>query len=218
MAPNGNNTVKADNPSSLSGASVGTEEGKVPPAPALPPLDPHPFCEGLTDERLQQRLEFIRSHVAQPIPSPIANFTDPQPAAILLPPQNRGGGVLIGNKYHAAAVQNLVALGVTAVLNCASGGISRLPVDELQESGIQYQFTNVRQDHYKYPILHDLKTGQTSEHFKVAAALYQDIVLNKKGKILFFCVAGQNRSAALAVAVLLLFGNKLEKILPQLGQ
>ena len=178
----------------------------------------HPFCEGLTDQHLQDRLEWMRSHVAKPIPEPIASFTDPQPASILLPPRNRGGGVLIGNKYHAAAVQNLVDLGVTAVLNCASGGISRLPVDELQDSGIQYKFTNVRQDHYNYPILHDLKTGQTSDHFKVAAALYQDVVVQKKGKILFFCVAGQNRSAALAVAVLLLFGNKMERILPKLGE
>jgi len=167
-------------------------------------------------------------------------------------------GVLIGNKHHASDVDHLVELGVTAVLNCASGGISRLPVDELRERGIRYGFTNVRQDDLKYPILHDLLPEQqprplasvpsdcemngngngnrsdldhgheahlsassssssslavsnppelcASQHLKVAKAMYIDEVLRKKGKLLFFCVAGQNRSATLALATLLLRG------------
>ena len=41
-------------------------------------------------------------------------------------------------------------------------------------------------------------------HLKVAKAMYVEEVLQKKGKVLFFCVAGQNRSATLALAVLLL--------------
>eukprot|EP00588_Corethron_pennatum_P022313 CAMPEP_0194320200 /NCGR_PEP_ID=MMETSP0171-20130528/16571_1 /TAXON_ID=218684 /ORGANISM="Corethron pennatum, Strain L29A3" /LENGTH=925 /DNA_ID=CAMNT_0039077681 /DNA_START=45 /DNA_END=2822 /DNA_ORIENTATION=+ len=121
-------------------------------------------------------------------------------------------GVLIGNKYHASDVDNLVKLGVTAVLNCASGGISRLPVNELREKGIRYGFTNVRQDDLRYPILHELLDSPTtsvleaSQHLKVAKAMYIDEVLVKKGKLLFFCVAGQNRSTTLALAALLLRG------------
>jgi protein-tyrosine phosphatase len=128
-------------------------------------------------------------------------------------------GVLIGNKYHASDVDNLVKLGVTAVLNCASGGISRLPVNELREKGIRYGFTNVRQDDLRYPILHELldkkkvddvhpttPTLDASQHLKVAKTMYIDEVLIKKGKLLFFCVAGQNRSATLALATLLLRG------------
>ena len=45
-------------------------------------------------------------------------------------------------------------MNVIAVMNCASGGIARLPVDELKECGIRYAFTNVRQDSFTYPILH----------------------------------------------------------------
>ena len=43
-----------------------------------------------------------------------------------------------------------------------------------------------------------------SMHLKVAKAMYIEEVCKKKGKVLFFCVAGQNRSATLALAVLLL--------------
>ena len=43
-----------------------------------------------------------------------------------------------------------------------------------------------------------------SMHLKVAKGIYVEEVLQKKGKVLFFCVAGQNRSATLALAVLLL--------------
>lgn len=39
----------------------------------------------------------------------------------------------------------LTGLGVTAVLNCASGGIRSLPLDEFEASGIQYEHTNVAQ-------------------------------------------------------------------------
>ena len=88
----------------------------------------------LSPEELESRLTFLRKRVAQPF---VRGFADPQPAVLR-------GGVLIGNKYHAADVPNLVRLGVTAVLNCASGGISRLPVDRMEEQGIRYQFTNGR--------------------------------------------------------------------------
>ena len=146
------------------------------------------------DNHLQARLEMIRQWVAKPIPLPLHEFRDnPEPAFV------ESSSLFIGNKYHASDVEQMRSLGITAVLNCASGGISRLPVEEMEEKGIRYSFTNVRQDHYRYPILHD-KQGNCSQHLKVAKAVYAD-VLEQGGKVLFFCVAGQNRSAALGLAV-----------------
>jgi hypothetical protein len=135
----------------------------------------------LSDEDAQPRIDMIRRLVAQPIPK--QPWADPEPAHI-------EGCVLIGNKYHAADVANLNRLGVTAVLNCASGGISRLPVDKLEESGIQYAFTNVRQDNYTYPILHDAESGDCSKHLEAAKKLYGE-VKQAGGKVLFFCIAGK---------------------------
>ena len=121
-------------------------------------------------------------------------------------------------------------------------GIARLPVDELKENGIRYAFTNCRQDSYTYPILHEKKRakvrpnklenvirGETrseeaivcSQHLDVSNSLFADIRRQNStqgrekpvGNVLFFCVAGQNRSAALAVAVMLLHGKSLEDVL-----
>jgi len=165
---------------------------------------------------LGARFATIRQWIAKPIDlfrDSDGIFRDPIPASVLIETTGEDTGVLIGNKHHASDVDNLVKLGVTAVLNCASGGISRLPVDKLREQGIRYGFTNVRQDDLKYPILHQPLDGkedhsslQASQHMQVAKAMYIDEVLVKKGKLLFFCVAGQNRSATLALATLLLRG------------
>ena len=83
----------------------------------------------LSDDTLKSRLDLIRRLVAKPIDRG-PDFLDPQPALV--------DCVLIGSKNHAADIPNLKRLGVTAVLNCASGGISRLPVDELKDNGIRY--------------------------------------------------------------------------------
>ena len=139
----------------------------------------------LSDSEAQPRLEMLRRYVARPIPQ-MDNWTDPDPGWV------EGSEILIGNKYHASDVKALQQRGVTAVLNCASGGISRLPMDELQEKGIAYQFTNVRQDDPTYPILFDPKTGEPSKHLQVAKSLYSQ-VRNDGGRVMFFCVAGQNR-------------------------
>lgn len=166
------------------------------------------------------RLSLFKKYVAQPIITSSKSheeFSDPYPALLTSSSDtiNKDTGILIGNKYHAADIKYLQECGVTAVLNCASGGISRLPVDELKEKGIRYAFTNVRQDNPTYPILFPHGCPQTcSQHLRVAMTLYQEVVLGKeRGKILFFCVAGQNRSAALALAVLLLYGYELEDLL-----
>ena len=101
------------------------------------------------------RFRTIRHWIAQPIDAlrdEDGIFRDPAPALLQLPTRSEScvgdddTGVLIGNKYHASNVAQLLELGVTAVLNCASGGISHLPIDDLKENGITYHFTNVRQD------------------------------------------------------------------------
>ena len=139
----------------------------------------------LPDEEAQPRLEMIRRYVGKPIPRS-ENWTDPDPAWV------EGSNILIGNRYHASKVDDLVRMGITAVLNCASGGITSLPMDELQARGIAYRFTNVRQDDVAYPILFDHKTGQPSQHLEVAKSVYSE-VRESGGRIMFFCVAGQNR-------------------------
>ena len=124
-------------------------------------------------------------------------------------------------------------------------GIARLPVDELKECGIRYAFTNCRQDSFSYPILHEKKKVKKrpgnlqmmmegnadtteekiicSQHLEVSNSLFADIrrqnstrEKNKPvGNVLFFCVAGQNRSAALAAATMMLHGKALEEILKE---
>ena len=65
----------------------------------------------LNDSDVESRLETFRKHVAKPIP-PTPEWKDPGPACAV-----DDGCVLIGNKYHAADLPNLLKLGVTAVLN-----------------------------------------------------------------------------------------------------
>jgi len=148
---------------------------------------------------MEERLKMVRHLVAQPLPT-----YDPEPGCI-------GEGLLVGNKYHAQDVDTLVRLGVTAVLNCAPMGVRGLPLEAYSANGIEYSFTNVAQDQLSYPILHD-RDGTASEHLEVAQVVYER-VRAAGGKVLFFCVAGQNRSAALAVAVLLFAGASLDEIL-----
>lgn len=193
----------------------------------------------LYGEDLQSRLEIIRQFVARPIPK--QPFEDSSPALIPFQYDGKsheecvsGGGILIGSARHAANIPLLQSMNVVAVLNCASGGIARLPVDELKGVGIRYCFTNCRQDSYSYPILHEKKrpsgneqSGETiicSKHLEVSNALFADIRRqnaihrnngdqSRVGNVLFFCVAGQNRSATLATATLMLHGEKLENVL-----
>jgi hypothetical protein len=157
------------------------------------------------------------------------------------------GGIIIGSARHAANMSLLQSMNVIAVLNCASGGIARLPVSEMEECGISYSFTNCRQDSHTYPILHDkLPTparpdkleisGKVvdeydderlvcSKHLEASNALFAEVrrrnleaAASKDGGsrgqfVMFFCVAGQNRSAVLAMATMLIHGMPLETIL-----
>ncbi|KAL3934898.1 MAG: hypothetical protein SGBAC_009478 [Bacillariaceae sp.] len=170
-----------------------------------------PLLFGIKEKELNSRLKLIRLLVAKPMPiDPETRvFNDPTPAAI--------SSILIGNKYHCCNVDWLVENGVTAVLNCASGGISKLPIDTLREKGIEYQFTNVRRDDIDYPLLHSLSDGECSQHLEIAKSLYAK-TLKTNGKLLLFCVAGQNRSATLGMAVLLLFGHPLEDLLQECAE
>jgi hypothetical protein len=131
-----------------------------------------------------RRLNTIQKWIAQPIDKlrdqETGIFYDPYPALIKIKGGSGGGGVngketkkdeheyndtgvLIGNKYHASDVSNLLKLGVTAVLNCASGGIARLPVDELKSNGIIYGFTNVRQGTFIYVYVFEVFELSSSE-------------------------------------------------------
>jgi len=199
------------------------------------------------EEHLQSRLDVIRQYVSKPIPK--QPWDDNSPALVPfhdddsnINPNSGGGGIIIGGARHAANIPLLKSMNVVAVLNCASGGIARLPVSEMKDCGIRYAFTNVKSDSYTYPILHEKKTipkrpqklenqmnGNTeteerivcSQHLEVSNALFTDIRRQNStkkedepvGNVLFICVAGQNRSAALGVATLLLHGKPMEEIL-----
>lgn len=154
---------------------------------------------GLREEEARGRLEALRRLVAQPAPG-----ADPKPARF-------ADSLLVGSRHHALDVDNLLNLGVTAVLNCAPSGVRMLPCDAYEAKGIQYRSTNVRRDDCNYRILHTAD-GVCSEHLQVAKAFY-DEVAESGGRVLFFCVAGQNRSATLAVAVLMLCGHPLDELL-----
>lgn len=154
---------------------------------------------GIDSSEMEARLKMVRSFVAQPVPE-----RDPGPGLV-------GDCLYVGNKYHAGNVELLTSLGVTGVLNCAPSGIRHLPINAYEQHGIEYAFTNVAQDAHSYPILHD-RVGACSEHLDVAKAFY-DKVRASGGKAFFFCVAGQNRSATLAVAVQVMGGVSLSQVL-----
>ncbi|CAE7854271.1 DSPTP1 [Symbiodinium microadriaticum] len=160
---------------------------------------PLPGFLEISEEAMERKLAMLRRLVAQPI-----NGQDTCPSQV-------GEGLFVGNKRHATDVRTLVSLGVTGAMNCAPTGISSLNLDVYTHHGIAYGYTNVSQDDYSYPILHD-RDGHRSEHLETAKSFY-DRVRQTGGNVLFFCVAGQNRSATLAVAVQILQGKKLEEIL-----
>jgi hypothetical protein len=210
------------------------------------------------EEQLQSRLCVVRKYVSKPIPE--QPWSDDFPAVIPFlhddddddyvdnnNNSSSNGGIIIGSARHAANMSLLQSMNVIAVLNCASGGIARLPVSEMEECGISYSFTNCRQDSHTYPILHDkLPTparpdkleisGKVvdeydderlvcSKHLEASNALFAEVrrrnveaaaskAGGSRGKfVMFFCVAGQNRSAVLAMATMLIHGMPLETIL-----
>mmetsp|Transcript_83958 Transcript_83958/g.175618 ORF Transcript_83958/g.175618 Transcript_83958/m.175618 type:complete len:807 (-) Transcript_83958:264-2684(-) len=154
---------------------------------------------GLNETEIEYRLGIIQELVAKPITS-----KDNDPGMV-------AENLWVGSKHHAAQVDKLVELGITAVLNCASSGVSTVPLDKYRQHGIRYGFTNVKRDDSTYPILHD-EDGVRSPHLDDAKGFYEEVV-KEGGKALFFCVAGQNRSATLAVAVCVLGGMSLQKVL-----
>jgi protein-tyrosine phosphatase len=164
---------------------------------AAPATDADVF--GIDEAKMQAKLQMLRGLVAQPVPA-----EDPEPCVV-------GDGLLVGNKYHVAQPDLLSRLGVTAVLNCASSGVRNLPLDEYEERGIAYHFTNCARDDETYPILHT-RDGVMSAHLKKAQEVYVTARASG-GKALFNCAAGQNRSATLAVAVQVLGGVSLQRVL-----
>lgn len=154
---------------------------------------------GVSAEEVGRRMSIIEAMVAKPFPS-----ADPGPGLF-------GEGIMVGNKYHLADVDLLSRLGITSIFNCAPSGIRNLPRSEYDDMGIKYTSTNVKRDDDQYPILH-CRAGVRSEHLKAALECYRE-AREAGGKVMFACVAGQNRSATLATAVLLLSGTALEEVL-----
>ena len=148
---------------------------------------------------MEAKLAMLRSLVAQPVTT-----EDPKPCVV-------GDSILVGNKFHVTQPALLARLGVTAVLNCAPSGIRNLPLDDYEELGIKYHFTNCARDDENYPILHN-RDGRKSTHLEKAQEVYAEVMASG-GKVLFNCAAGQNRSATLAVAVQVCCGAPLQRVL-----
>lgn len=115
-----------------------------------------------------------------------------------------GRQILCGSVRHATMVPMLRRLGVTHVINCAAGDCS-VPVDELEEVGIEYLPLRCF-DAEGYPIL----KSHLQQVVDFAAPVLEASTLAKgvhstRGKVLLHCVAGRNRSVALAVALVLIF-------------
>ena len=148
---------------------------------------------------MEAKLAMLRSLVAQPVTT-----EDPKPCVV-------GDSILVGNKFHVTQPALLSRLGVTAVLNCAPSGIRNLPLDDYEEMGIKYHFTNCARDDENYPILHN-RDGLKSPHLEKAQEVYAEVRASG-GKVLFNCAAGQNRSATLAIAVQVCCGVPLQQVL-----
>jgi len=116
-----------------------------------------------------------------------------------------GRQVLVGSVRHATMVPMLRRLGVTHVVNCAAGDCS-VPVGEYEEVGIEYMpLRGV--DNEGYPIL----KRHLEQLLQFVGPVLDNSTLAKgrehanKGRVLLHCVAGRNRSVALAVALVLIF-------------
>ena len=114
------------------------------------------------------------------------NLPDNLPAAV-------APRVLVGSVLHATALHLLHSLGVTVVINCASGDC-KVPVAEYAAAGIEYHTIQAR-DAPDYPLL--------SQHYPTIHAILKP-VFEGRGRALVHCVAGRNRSATLAIAAVML--------------
>lgn len=68
----------------------------------------------ITKQALDSRIDYIRQHVARPIPQ--QPFDDSTPA--LVPFSNDHGGIIVGSHRHAANIPLLKSMGVVAVSKC----------------------------------------------------------------------------------------------------
>eukprot|EP00411_Alexandrium_monilatum_P112984 CAMPEP_0175684808 /NCGR_PEP_ID=MMETSP0097-20121207/27028_1 /TAXON_ID=311494 /ORGANISM="Alexandrium monilatum, Strain CCMP3105" /LENGTH=309 /DNA_ID=CAMNT_0016991749 /DNA_START=14 /DNA_END=940 /DNA_ORIENTATION=+ len=96
--------------------------------------------------------------------------------------------LLLGSCDDAFNIQVLVDLGVTHVLNCASGSV-KTGAGYYEPYGIQYS-EFLSEDVQGYDIM---------QHYPMLAALADD-VLNSGGRLFIHCEAGVNRSGTLCLA------------------
>ena len=117
---------------------------------------------------------------------------DEQPAAFT-------ESIFVGSARHAEDLSTLRSLGVTAVLNLAPGACDD-PEDLFEDNGIAYLELDA-EDFVGYPLF--------EMHLEAATAFVeQHATSNSGGKVLIHCFAGVNRSAAIAVAIIMLSGRK----------
>ena len=131
-----------------------------------------------------------------------AIVTPPRPAAEDPAPARFSQNLLVGSAQHAFSVDNLAAAGVTAVLNLAPKACADVTA-KYQARGIAYLALDAEdQPGYSLLELH-LEAGMRFLH-EVRAA---------DGLALVHCFAGVNRSAALAIAFIVLSeGEPLDKV------
>ena len=116
---------------------------------------------------------------------------DEQPAAFT-------ESIFVGSARHAEDLSTLRSLGVTAVLNLAPGACDD-PEDLFEDNGIAYLELDA-EDFVGYPLF--------EMHLEAATAFVEQLCLPLGGKVLIHCFAGVNRSAAIAVAIIMLSGRK----------
>ncbi len=101
----------------------------------------------------------------------------------------------LGNREHADCIGMLTDIGITHVLNCA--GSSASPYSYFEFGGL----SSVRS--YHQIEADDNETYNIISHLDDVTSFIQS-AKDEGGKVLIYCVKGRNRSAALAVAFLMI--------------
>lgn len=138
---------------------------------------------------MESTLDAACEHLAMMVSPPRHSVEDPEPAVF-------APHVLCGTAQHALAVDRLVELGVTAVLNCAPAGAHDCRLMYVQR-GIAYCALDGCEDIPGYDLLR--------LHLAEAMLFVREQTTGSRsgGRVLIHCYAGSNRSATLAIACLL---------------
>lgn len=151
--------------------------------------DESPAAVQLVEHVMESSLHAACEHLARIVSPPRHHVDDPEPAVF-------APHVLCGTAQHALAVDRLVELGVTAVLNCAPAG-SHDCRPLYVERDIAYCALEGCEDIPGYELLR--------LHLADAMGFVREHTTGSRagGRVLVHCYAGSNRSATLAIAYLL---------------